>query len=45
MGGRFGSEAYAIEELVAKLSSAMLGAELGLLVEHLAIMPATSLHG
>jgi antirestriction protein ArdC len=35
MGGRFGSEAYAMEELVAELSSAMLGAELGLPVEHL----------
>jgi antirestriction protein ArdC len=35
MAGRFGSEAYAMEELVAELSSAMLGAELGLPVEHL----------
>jgi antirestriction protein ArdC len=35
MSGRFGSEAYAVEELVAELSSAMLGAELGLPVEHL----------
>ncbi|HEX8669101.1 MAG TPA: zincin-like metallopeptidase domain-containing protein [Allosphingosinicella sp.] len=35
MGGRFGSEAYAMEELVAELSSAMLGAELGLQVDHL----------
>jgi antirestriction protein ArdC len=35
MGGRFGSEAYAMEELVAELSSAMLGAELGLPVDHL----------
>jgi antirestriction protein ArdC len=35
MGGRFGSEAYAMEELVAELSSAILGAELGLPVEHL----------
>jgi len=35
MGGRFGSDAYAMEELVAELSSAMLGAELGLPVEHL----------
>jgi antirestriction protein ArdC len=35
LGGRFGSEAYAIEELVAELSSAILGAELGLPVEHL----------
>jgi antirestriction protein ArdC len=35
MGGRFGSDAYAMEELVAELSSAMLAAELGLPVEHL----------
>jgi antirestriction protein ArdC len=35
LGGRFGSEAYAMEELVAELSSAILGAELGLPVEHL----------
>lgn len=35
MGGRFGTEAYAMEELVAELSSAILGAELGLPVEHL----------
>jgi antirestriction protein ArdC len=35
MSGRFGSEAYAMEELVAELSSALLGAELGLPVEHL----------
>jgi antirestriction protein ArdC len=35
MSGRFGNEAYAMEELVAELSSAMLGAELGLPVEHL----------
>ncbi len=35
MGGRFGSDAHAMEELVAELSSAMLGAELGLPVEHL----------
>jgi antirestriction protein ArdC len=35
MVGRFGSEAYAMEELVAELSSAMLGAELGLPVDHL----------
>jgi antirestriction protein ArdC len=35
MGGRFSSEAYAMEELVAELSSAILGAELGLPVEHL----------
>jgi antirestriction protein ArdC len=35
MGSRFGSEAYAMEELVAELSSAILGAELGLPVDHL----------
>jgi antirestriction protein ArdC len=35
MASRFGSEAYAMEELVAELSSAMLGAELGLPLEHL----------
>ncbi|HEY5712614.1 MAG TPA: zincin-like metallopeptidase domain-containing protein [Allosphingosinicella sp.] len=35
MSGRFGSEAYAMEELVAELSSAILGAELGLPVDHL----------
>jgi antirestriction protein ArdC len=35
LGSRFGSEAYAMEELVAELSSAMLGAELGLPVAHL----------
>ena len=35
MSGRFGSEAYAMEELVAELSSAILGAELGLRVDHL----------
>lgn len=32
---RFGSKAYAAEELVAELSSAILGAELGLPVTHL----------
>lgn len=32
---RFGSRAYAAEELVAELSSAILGAELGLPVDHL----------
>lgn len=32
---RFGSEAYAAEELIAELSSAILGAELGLPVAHL----------
>jgi len=35
MTRRFGSEAYAMEELVAELSSAILGAELGLPVDHL----------
>lgn len=35
MKGRFGSNAYAMEELIAELSSAMLGAELGLPVTHL----------
>jgi antirestriction protein ArdC len=35
LGARFGSEAYAMEELVAELSSAILGAELGLPVDHL----------
>jgi antirestriction protein ArdC len=35
MGARFGSDAYAMEELVAELSSAILGAELGLPVDHL----------
>ena len=32
---RFGTAAYAAEELIAELSSAMLGAELGLPVAHL----------
>src|SRR5690606_12578722 len=32
---RFGSEAYAAEELIAELSAAILGAELGLPVAHL----------
>src|SRR3546814_16128039 len=32
---RFGSDAYAAEELIAELSSAILGAELGLPVAHL----------
>lgn len=32
---RFGTSAYAAEELIAELSSAMLGAELGLPVDHL----------
>ncbi|MFN3727830.1 MAG: ArdC family protein [Allosphingosinicella sp.] len=35
LDARFGSEAYAMEELVAELSSAILGAELGLPVDHL----------
>lgn len=35
LGGRFGSDAYAVEELVAELAAAMLGAELGLPVAHL----------
>lgn len=35
LAGRFGTAAYAAEELVAELSSAMLGAELGLPVAHL----------
>ena len=35
LGGRFGSGAYAMEELVAEMSAAMLGAELGLPVAHL----------
>lgn len=35
LGSRFGSHAYAAEELVAELASAMLGAELGLPVAHL----------
>lgn len=35
LSGRFGSDAYAIEELVAELASAMIGAELGLPVDHL----------
>lgn len=35
LGGRFGSDAYAVEELVAELASAMIGAELGLPVDHL----------
>jgi len=35
LGGRFGSDAYAMEELLAELSSAILGAELGLPVDHL----------
>ena len=35
LGTRFGSAAYAAEELIAELSAAMLGAELGLPVTHL----------
>ena len=35
LSGRFGSDAYAMEELIAELSSAMIGAELGLPVAHL----------
>ena len=34
-GERFGDDAYAAEELVAELGSAILGAELGLPVDHL----------
>jgi antirestriction protein ArdC len=34
-GARFGDESYAAEELVAELTSAILGAELGLPVDHL----------
>lgn len=33
--GRFGSDAYAMEELIAEMAAAMLGAELGLPVAHL----------
>jgi antirestriction protein ArdC len=35
LGGRFGSDAYAMEELIAEMAAAMLGAELGLPVAHL----------
>lgn len=35
LAGRFGAAAYAAEELIAELSSAILGAELGLPVSHL----------
>ncbi|SFR99468.1 ArdC family protein [Sphingomonas jatrophae] len=35
LGNRFGSDAYAMEELVAELTAAMIGAELGLPVDHL----------
>ena len=34
-GARFGDAAYAMEELVAELASAMIGADLGLPVDHL----------
>lgn len=33
--GRFGSDAYAMEELIAELAAAMIGSELGLPTEHL----------
>ena len=35
LGSRFGKEAYAAEELVAELASAIIGSELGLPVTHL----------
>lgn len=35
LAGRFGSDAYAMEELIAEMAAAMLGAELGLPVAHL----------
>ena len=35
LGCRFGSEAYAVEELIAEIAAAMVGAELGLPVAHL----------
>ena len=35
LAGRFGSHAYAMEELIAEMAAAMLGAELGLPVAHL----------
>ena len=35
LDGRFGSDAYAMEELIAEIAAAMLGAELGLPVAHL----------
>lgn len=35
LAGRFGSDAYAMEELLAEMAAAMLGAELGLPVAHL----------
>lgn len=35
LAGRFGSDAYAMEELIAELAAAMTGSELGLPTEHL----------
>ena len=35
LAGRFGSDAYAMEELIAEMAAAMMGAELGLPVAHL----------
>lgn len=35
LSGRFGSDSYAMEELVAEMTAAMVGAELGLPVAHL----------
>lgn len=35
LGARFGSDAYAAEELIAELGAALIGAELGLPVDHL----------
>lgn len=35
LDGRFGSDAYAMEELIAELAAAMIGSELGLPTEHL----------
>lgn len=35
LSGRFGSDAYAMEELIAELAAAMTGSELGLPTEHL----------
>lgn len=35
LGTRFGGDAYAMEELIAELAAAMIGAELGLPTEHL----------
>ena len=42
---RFSSDKYAAEELVAEISSALLGADLGLPATHLEITPATSTAG